>query len=139
LGGDPLDAVFPWQQRTVVKGLVDSEFGEPGAYCLMSRRSIVCPTPPVLRAQHRGRPANQDGWTMKTLVGQAFSVLGLAAHLGRGAGRVATDAAVGGRFGLPRTVDGIDPSVLSRVMGTTVRSIRVLSRDAGTSSRGRLV
>ncbi len=76
---------------------------------------------------------------MKTLVGQAFSVLGLAAHLGRGAGRVATDAAVGGRFGLPRTVDGIDPSVLSRVMGTTVRSIRVLSRDAGTSSRGRLV
>lgn len=76
---------------------------------------------------------------MKTFVGQAFSVLGLAAHLGRGAGRVATDAAVGGRFGLPRTVEGIDPSVLSRVMGTTVRSIRVLSRDAGTSSRGRLV
>ncbi|BBY39816.1 phosphotransferase [Mycobacterium mantenii] len=70
---------------------------------------------------------------------QAFSILGLAAHLGRGAGRVATDAVVGGRFGLPRTVEGIDPAVLSRVMGTTVRSIRVLSRDAGTSSRGRLV
>ncbi|MCK8646786.1 ecdysteroid 22-kinase family protein [Mycobacterium colombiense] len=76
---------------------------------------------------------------MKNPVGQAFSVLGLAAHLGRGAGRVATDAVVGGRFGLPRTVDDIDPAVLSRVMGTTVRSIRVLSRDAGTSSRGRLV
>ncbi|OBF63209.1 phosphotransferase [Mycobacterium sp. 852002-51971_SCH5477799-a] len=76
---------------------------------------------------------------MKTSVGQAFSVLGLVAHLGRGAGRVATDAALGGGFGLPRTVESIDPSVLSRVMGTTVRSIRVLSRDAGTSSCGRLV
>jgi hypothetical protein len=76
---------------------------------------------------------------MKTPLAQAFSILGLAAHLGRGAGRVATDAAIGGRFGLPRTVEGIDPTVLSRIMGTTVRSIRVLSRDAGTSSRGRLV
>ncbi|WP_406813312.1 phosphotransferase [Mycobacterium sp. M23085] len=76
---------------------------------------------------------------MKTPVRQAFSILGLAAHLGRGAGRVATDAVVGGRFGLPRAVEEIDPAVLSRVMGTTVRSIRILSRDAGTSSRGRLV
>lgn len=76
---------------------------------------------------------------MKAPVGQAFSILGLAAHLGRGAGRVATDAVVGGRFGLPRTVEDIDPATLSRVMGTTVRSVRVLSRDAGTSSRGRLV
>lgn len=76
---------------------------------------------------------------MKTPVGQAFSILGLAAHLGRGATRVATDTVVGGRFGLPRTVDDIDPAALSRVMGTTVRSIRVLSKDAGTSSRGRLV
>lgn len=76
---------------------------------------------------------------MKNPVGHAFSVLGLAAHLGRGVGRLATDAVVGGRFGLPRTVEDIDPAVLSQVMGTTVRSIRVLSRDAGTSSRGRLV
>lgn len=76
---------------------------------------------------------------MKTPVAQAFSVLGLAAHLGRGVGRVATDAVVGDRFGLPRTVEDIEAAVLSRVMGTTVRSIRVLSRDAGTSSRGRLV
>jgi len=76
---------------------------------------------------------------MKTPLGQAFSILGLAAHLGCGARRVATDAVVGGRFGLPRTVEDITPAVLSRVMGTTVRSVRVLSRDAGTSSRGRLV
>lgn len=76
---------------------------------------------------------------MKNPVGQAFSFLGLAAHLGRGAGRVSVDAVLGGRFGLPRTVDEIDPAVLSRVMGTTVRTVRVLSRDAGTSSRARLV
>ncbi|GAB4923359.1 phosphotransferase [Mycobacterium avium subsp. hominissuis] len=72
-------------------------------------------------------------------MGQAFSFLGLAAHLGRGVGRVSVDAVLGGRFGLPRTVDEIDPAVLSRVMGTTVRTVRVLSRDAGTSSRARLV
>ncbi|GLV07319.1 phosphotransferase [Mycobacterium intracellulare subsp. chimaera] len=72
-------------------------------------------------------------------MGHAFSFVGLAAHLGRGAGRVATDAVVGGRFGLPRSADEITPAVLSRVMGTTVRSVRVLSRDAGTSSRARLV
>ncbi|APA78351.1 ecdysteroid 22-kinase family protein [Mycobacterium avium subsp. hominissuis] len=76
---------------------------------------------------------------MKNPVGQAFSFLGLVAHLGRGAGRVSVDAVLGGRFGLPRTVDEIDPAVLSRVMGTTVRTVRVLSRDAGTSSRARLV
>lgn len=76
---------------------------------------------------------------MKNPVGQAFSFLGLAAHLGRGVGRVSVDAVLGGRFGLPRTVDEIDQAVLSRVMGTTVRTVRVLSRDAGTSSRARLV
>lgn len=76
---------------------------------------------------------------MKSAVGQAFSIVGLAAHLGRGVGRVTTDAVVGGRLGLPRTVDDIDARVLSRVMGTAVRSVRVLSRDAGTSSRARLV
>jgi Phosphotransferase enzyme family len=76
---------------------------------------------------------------MKTPVGQALSVIGLGTHLGRGASRVATDAVVGSRFGLPRTVEEIDAAVLTRVMGTTVRSVRVLSKDAGTSSRGRLV
>lgn len=76
---------------------------------------------------------------MKTPVGQALSALGLAAHLGRGATRVATDAVLGNRFGLPRTVEEIDAAVLSRVMGTTVRSVRLLSSDAGTSSRARLV
>jgi Ser/Thr protein kinase RdoA (MazF antagonist) len=76
---------------------------------------------------------------MKNPVKQAYSVVGLAAHLGRGVGRVATDAVVGDRLGLPRTIEDISPAVLSKVMGTTVRSVRVLGSDAGTSSRARLV
>ena len=76
---------------------------------------------------------------MNNPVAQALSALGLAAHLGRGVGRVTTDAVVGGRLGLPRRVRDIDAAVLSKVMGTTVRSVRVLGSDAGTSSRARLV
>jgi Ser/Thr protein kinase RdoA (MazF antagonist) len=76
---------------------------------------------------------------MKNPIKQTFSVVGLGAHLGRGVGRVTTDAVLGDRLGLPRTVEDITPAVLSKVMGTTVRSIRVLGSDAGTSSRARLV
>jgi Ser/Thr protein kinase RdoA (MazF antagonist) len=76
---------------------------------------------------------------MKNPVGQVFSYVGLAAHLGRGFGRVVTDAVVGGRAGLPRTVEDVDAAVLSKIMGTTVRSARVLRSDAGTSSRAQLV
>ena len=76
---------------------------------------------------------------MKNPVEQAFSVVGLVAHLGRGIGRVTTDAVLGDGLGLPRTVEDITPAVLSKVMGTTVRSVRVLGSDAGTSSRARLV
>jgi phosphotransferase family enzyme len=76
---------------------------------------------------------------MTNPVGQAFSIIGLAAHLGRGVGRVTADAVMGGLLGLPRTVEDIDAAVLSEVMGTTVRSVRVLGSDAGTSSRARLV
>ncbi|OBI87617.1 phosphotransferase [Mycobacterium sp. 1245805.9] len=76
---------------------------------------------------------------MKNLAEQAFSLVGLAAHLGQGVSRVAADAVVGPRLGLPRTVADIDAGVLSKLMGTTVRSVRVLDHDAGTSSRARLV
>ncbi|ODR04052.1 phosphotransferase [Mycobacterium sherrisii] len=75
---------------------------------------------------------------MTNPVAQARSVVGLAAHLGRGAGRVSTDMIVGSRAGLPRTVGDLNTAVLSRVMGRHVRSMRVLNRDAGTSSRARL-
>lgn len=68
----------------------------------------------------------------------ALPALGLAAHLGRGIGRVATDAVIGSRAGLPRTVDGLDAGVLSEVMGTPVTTVKVLVADAGTSSRTRL-
>jgi hypothetical protein len=76
---------------------------------------------------------------MKNLAGQALSIAGLAAHLGHGVRRVTTDAVVGGHLGLPRSVEDIDAGVLSKVLGTTVRSVRVLDADAGTSSRARLV
>ncbi|OBG64681.1 phosphotransferase [Mycobacterium sp. E735] len=76
---------------------------------------------------------------MNNPVTQALSVAGLAAHLGRGMGRVATDAVVGGRVGLPRRAQDIDAAVLSRIMGTAVRSVRLLGSDAGTSARARLV
>ncbi|CAM2772493.1 phosphotransferase [Mycobacterium intermedium] len=76
---------------------------------------------------------------MKNPVTPAISALGLATHLGRGASRIVTDAVLGSRVGLPRTIDQVNAAVLSRVMGTTVRTVRVLGSDAGTSSRGRLV
>jgi hypothetical protein len=76
---------------------------------------------------------------MTNPVEQALSVVGLAAHLGRGIGRVTADAIVGSRAGLPRTVGDLNTAALSSVMGRNVRSIRVLSSDAGTSSRARLV
>jgi Ser/Thr protein kinase RdoA (MazF antagonist) len=76
---------------------------------------------------------------MTNPVEQALSVVGLAGHLGRGIGRVATDAIVGSWAGLPRAVGDIDAAVLSNVMGRTIRSVRVLATDAGTSTRARLV
>ncbi len=76
---------------------------------------------------------------MKNLAGQALSIVGLAAHLGHGMRRVTTYAVLGGRLGLPRTVEEIDAGVLSKILGTSVKSVRVLDADAGTSSRARLV
>jgi hypothetical protein len=76
---------------------------------------------------------------MTNPVEQALSVVGLAAHLGRGIGRVTADAIVGSRAGLPRTVGDLTTAALSSVMDRNVRSIRVLASDAGTSSRARLV
>lgn len=75
---------------------------------------------------------------MKIALRQARSAVGLATHLGRGVGRVATDALVGRRAGLPRSVAGLSETVLSAVMGIDVNSVSVLDADAGTSSRARL-
>jgi hypothetical protein len=76
---------------------------------------------------------------MPNPIEQALSVVGLAGHLGRSVGRVAADAVVGNRAGLPRTVADLDTAALSAVLGTAVKSIRVLGSDAGTSSRARVV
>ncbi len=75
---------------------------------------------------------------MRKPLAPARSVIGLAAHLGRGVGRVATDAIVGSRARLPRAVADLSAGVLSDVMGTEVASMSVLTADAGTSTRARL-
>ncbi len=62
----------------------------------------------------------------------------LAAHLGRGAQRVATDLVVGRARSLPRTVADLDAAYLSQIMGRSVASVSVIGGDAGTSSRARL-
>jgi len=64
--------------------------------------------------------------------------LGLAAHLGRGMQRVATDAVIGRARSLPRSTGDLDAAFLSQLMGRTVTSVSVIGGDAGTSSRARL-
>jgi hypothetical protein len=71
-------------------------------------------------------------------VKHATPVVGLAAHLGRGVQRIATDAVVGRFRSFPRTVSDLDAPTLSRVMDRRVTEVSVLGGDAGTSSRARL-
>ena len=66
------------------------------------------------------------------------SALGLAAHLGRGMQRVATDAVVGRLRWLPRSINELDAQALSTIMGRRVTSVSIIGGDAGTSSRARL-
>jgi hypothetical protein len=65
-------------------------------------------------------------------------MLGLAAHLGRGMQRVATDAVIGRLRSLPRSIDDLGAQALSAIMGRHVASISIVGGDAGTSSRARL-
>ncbi|WP_233213508.1 ecdysteroid 22-kinase family protein [Mycobacterium hubeiense] len=64
--------------------------------------------------------------------------MGLAAHIGRGVQRVATDAALRGARSFPRRVADLDVRALSRIMRRAVTSVSVIDGDAGTSSRARL-
>ncbi|MDH6197333.1 hypothetical protein M2272_003986 [Mycobacterium frederiksbergense] len=75
---------------------------------------------------------------MLTMAGRATPALGLAAHLGRGAQRLATDATIGRMRAMPRQIADLDAAYLSRLTGRTVRSVSVIGGDAGTSSRARL-
>ena len=65
-------------------------------------------------------------------------MLGLAAHLGHGLQRVATDALLGARRRFPRRIEDLDAAVLSRIMGRTVTSVAIIGGDSGTSTRARL-
>jgi DNA-binding phage protein len=75
---------------------------------------------------------------MADATSRVVPVLGLAAHLGRGMQRVATDAVIGRMRSLPRTISGLDAPSLSTIMGRRVTSVSVIGGDAGTSSRARL-
>lgn len=75
---------------------------------------------------------------MKKPLKQLASAAGLTGHIGRGLQRVATDAVIGSRAGLPRVAGDLDVVTLSKVMGAQVTSVEVIAGDAGTSSRARL-
>ena len=64
--------------------------------------------------------------------------LGLAAHLGRGVQRVATDAVDRPMPVASAQIGDLDAAFLSQLMGRAVTSVSVIGGDAGTSSRARL-
>ncbi|MBP2453123.1 phosphotransferase [Mycolicibacterium lutetiense] len=75
---------------------------------------------------------------MLTPARRIIPAVGLAAHIGHGVQRIATDAAIGRMRSLPRHVGGLDAAYLSRLTGRTIESVSVVGGDAGTSSRARL-
>ena len=75
---------------------------------------------------------------MSVLENRIAPVTGLAAHLGRGLGRIAADTVVGRLRPVPRTVGDLDAAAMSRLIGRTATSVTLLDGDAGTSSRARL-
>ena len=75
---------------------------------------------------------------MPSLTQRVTPVFGLAAHLGRGVQRIATDAAVGRMRALPRHVGDLDAEFLSGLLGRKVESVTIIGGDAGTSARARL-
>jgi Phosphotransferase enzyme family len=70
--------------------------------------------------------------------GRLVGLTGLAAHLGRGFRRLATDTAVGRTRAFPRRIGDLNAAALSKVMGAAVTSVTILDGSAGTSSRARL-
>src|SRR5688500_13126178 len=75
---------------------------------------------------------------MPPQVSSIAPVFGLAAHLGRGMQRIATDAVVGRVRSIPRHTSALDAVYLSALLGRDVTSVSLLDGDAGTSSRSRL-
>lgn len=70
--------------------------------------------------------------------GRVTPLVGLAAHLGHGIQRLATDAVLGGIRSFPRRVGDLDAKSLSKIMGRTVGLVAILDGSTGTSSRARL-
>ncbi|OFB37359.1 phosphotransferase [Mycolicibacterium sp. (ex Dasyatis americana)] len=75
---------------------------------------------------------------MLTSARRLVPAAGLAAHIGHGVQRIATDAAIGPMRSLPRRIGDLDAAYLSRLTGRRVESVSVIGGDAGTSSRARL-
>ncbi|TVY00839.1 phosphotransferase [Mycolicibacterium porcinum] len=75
---------------------------------------------------------------MLTSARRLVPAAGLAAHIGHGVQRIATDAAIGPMRSLPRRIEDLDAAYLSRLTGRRVESVSVIGGDAGTSSRARL-
>ncbi|MGB3326320.1 MAG: phosphotransferase [Mycolicibacterium fortuitum] len=65
-------------------------------------------------------------------------VAGLAAHIGHGVQRIATDAAISRMRSIPRHIGELDAAYLARLTGHRIESMSALGGDAGTSSRARL-
>jgi Phosphotransferase enzyme family len=76
--------------------------------------------------------------SLRAVVPRTAPVVRLAAHLGLGVQRVATDAALRGASGVPRRIEDVTPEVLSRVIGRRVSSFTVIGDTSGTTSRARL-
>lgn len=75
---------------------------------------------------------------MLTSARRLIPAAGLAAHLGHGVQRIATDAVIGRMRSLPRRITDLDAAYLSELTGCRVESVSVVGGDAGTSSRARL-
>lgn len=75
---------------------------------------------------------------MPPQVSSVAPVFGLAAHLGRGMQRIATDAVWGRTRAIPRRTSDLDAPYLSGLLNRRVTSVAVLDAGIGTSSRARL-
>ncbi|MGA5536540.1 phosphotransferase [Mycolicibacterium nivoides] len=75
---------------------------------------------------------------MLTSARRLVPAVGLAAHIGHGVQRIATDAVIGRMRSLPRRIADLDASYLSELTGFRVESVSMAGGDAGTSSRARL-
>ncbi|QRY49258.1 phosphotransferase [Mycolicibacterium septicum] len=75
---------------------------------------------------------------MLTSARRLVPAAGLAAHIGHGVQRIATDTVIGRMRSLPRRIADLDAGYLSELTGHRVESVSVVGGDAGTSSRARL-